>query len=146
MPLRDFTDVPWLCRVCYLSDDYYLLELRKSVLPKRGCFKFDVPYPFICEAVDFQRRVALAFRVLSKFWLLTIRNFQAHTILSPVPREIMIAASWVFGRDFSTQGAFYLRLVLSGFWGFNPARDMTDREVLQSMGKKMMPSLLCRGV
>ena len=142
MSLRDFTAVPWLCRVCYLSEDYYLLELRDSTLPEWRCCTFHKPYPFVCEAVDFRWRVTLAFRLLSRFWLTTIRNFQAHSLLAPVSREIMIAASWVFGRDFSSKGAFYLRLVLTGFWGFEPARETTDREALRSMGLKMMPSLL----
>ena len=147
MSLSEFTEVPFLCQVCYLSDKYYMLELRKCELPPRGRVCFSVPYAFMCKADDFQLQVSRAFHLLSRFWLATIRNYESiSTILSPVPWEVMIAASWIFGRDFSSKSAFYLRIVLSGFWGFDPGLGLSDSEAIQSMGRKMMPSLLCRGV
>ena len=134
MPLSEFTDVPFLCRVCYLSDKYYMLELRKCELPPRGRVCFSVPYAFMCKADDFQLQVSRAFHLLSRFWLMTIRNFQSHKNLSPVPWEVMIAASWIFGRDFSSKSTFYLRLVLSGFWGFDPGLGLSDSEANNPWG------------
>ena len=103
-------------------------------------------YPSVMKADAFRQRVSLAFQLLSQFWLFHLRSFQVHDLLAPVPREVMIAASWIFGRDFSSKGAFYLRLALTGLWGFNPKKGVTDAEFLHSMGRKMMPSLLCRSI
>ena len=138
MSREDFADTPWLCRGRHLHDKYYLLELRNSDLPRPGRVSFTRPYPFLIEADEFQWRVSLAFRLVSRFWIFHLRNFQAHHLLAPVPREVMIVVSWIFGRDFSDQGAFYLRLALSGLWSFNPDKTMSEPEFLLYMGKKMI--------
>jgi len=138
LSLTEFRRIPWLVSVCPHSTGSYQLELRSSLLyvsTKRCSFNRTVFR--LCEARRFQRRVMLAFKLLSRYWLCTVRRFQPQIFLSPIPRELHIAASWLLARDFSDKGTAYLHMVLRDVWGFDSLKRMSPREALQSMKEKI---------
>jgi len=138
MSLTEFHRVPWLVSVRPHSTGSYQLELRSSILyvSTKRC-SFNRTFFVLCETRHLQRRVILAFQLLSRYWLCTVQRFQPQIFLSPIPRELHIAASWLLARDFSDKGTAYLHMVLRDVWGFDSLKRMSPREALQSMKEKI---------
>ena len=135
-----FTQMSWPCRVCRISNDYVLLEMRESV-DGRSRYQLASCFTKLCHVKTFYRRISDAYRVVFQFWIDQVVNDTQRLCLTPVSRKVMICASWVFRMDLSAQGARYLRTLLGDFFGYYSLSEMTVPEICSCMSERVIPCL-----
>ena len=131
--LDDPCDYPWFRKLGGIKAGVACICVRKHP---------EAPYHWIqvrCE--DYIARVTVWLNYLRRYWLQQFRAGSTVPSLTPVPMRVAAGSSWVFGRDLSSSGGFFIRILLAELFGRFKLKLVTIRDVCRSLLNSMKYSV-----